>query len=191
MLTLARRLVAVLSPRCPQACVQRSHPAGTILTVATVAAASLCTGILLPRASHAPTLAHILGEPGPAGGGRFQVTVVFKLEDCESNLQFLALFQRPRIRQSTHVTALLAADQRMLGDARRALRRWVPTVNVRWANPAAIRSLRSLGFQRTPFLLVLDPAGRLRLAAPAPSTPEAYVRLGTVLSLLVEGSEEW
>ncbi|HEX6370959.1 MAG TPA: hypothetical protein VF006_18715 [Longimicrobium sp.] len=155
-----------------------------------VAAASvlivlLCTAFIL----HTPppaSIAAMVGVPSAPGGPGYTALVVFQEKDCESNLQMLRLFQRPRLRPAFQERGILLASGRGAGDAR--LRALVsaehPSFPFRLGTERDARTLHALGMSQTPYLIVLDGAGRVRYSTPAPAGPTEYVALARDLEQL-------
>ncbi len=160
--------------RCPG-----TAPAALAATLAAIA----LTATLTPQAGAfgriAPGVAPPVGELG--------VHVVFQLADCPSTFAFLDILGHPtlsgRVRLSTLVLigepADVPAAARALGDVAGGLPLTVASAPTR-------RAFRRLGFRRTPFLLVEDAAGVVRLAAPVPRGPRELRALHRSLQALAE-----
>ena len=128
----------------------------------------------------------IVEAPPPEAGG-LAVHVAFQLDDCPSTLAFLEILQHPSLADRVAVsTLLLLGDASQVPTAARALgpvgTRW----RVRTASAAARRSLRSLGFTRTPFFFVEDSEGALRFAASVPTDPRQLRALHASLHALAD-----
>lgn len=152
--------------------------------VAATAVVLACTlaVVLHPVASR--PLSDSLRAPDAPRDRQFEAIVVFQLEDCEGRLGVLELFRRPALRSAIRVTGLFVGAATALPQAERVLHRRGFSMRLRPASARAVQALRTVGFTGTPFLLVFDSLGRLRLTAPLPVEPEEHLRLATHLSLL-------
>lgn len=148
--------------------------------------AALAVGaVLLLSELPARTAESVLDVTGVAAGGALAATVVVQPEDCEGNLSLLGLLKRPVVARAVPTVQLL-----MIGTAadtvglRERLGTDAVDVAFRPVKDRSVRPLRFLGFLRTPFVVVLDAAGQVRLAQEAPVGAEDFVRLGAVLTAL-------
>lgn len=150
------------------------HPRATTCFRSAPAALAATLGVLALTATLTPET----GAPGrlavgeaPAAGA-LGLHVAFQLADCASTLAFLDILGHPSLAGRVRLSSLIfigeagdtAAAARALGDV--AVGR--PLIV---ASAPTRRALRRLGFRRTPFLLVEDTAGVVRMASPVPRGP--------------------
>ena len=117
---------------------------------------------------------------------RFHAHVFTQLADCQSNLGFLSLFRRPEIR-----AGISLSDAWVIGPAVDAdsVRPYVDAfglgdVRTQSIALAALAKIAVLGAAHTPFIIVFDRLGSVRLVADMPPTPRAYVALASMLTTL-------
>lgn len=133
----------------------------------------LCTaGLVIAKPATRP-LGAVLPASGPATP--FRAYVFFQPIDCSGNMEFLRVFARPRFRSHVSVTGMLvpgvtADDKR---DATRRFRNLTGSSVVEGASRETRAALRALGYLQTPFVVVLDEQGQVRLATPVPASFEA------------------
>lgn len=122
----------------------------------------------------------------PPGGMRFTAVVVFQAGDCESNLNFLNLFNRPQLRAQMHTQVLLGPSGllRWKSDEER-VQAALPGLRYRRATRREWRTLVDQGVDRTPYIVVRDEAGHVRLAHPAPASITDFLNLADDLNNLV------
>jgi hypothetical protein len=134
-----------------------------------------------------PSAGRRIVAASPPEPGGLAVHVAFQLDDCPSTLAFLEILQHPSLADRVAVSTLL-----FLGDASQAPRatRALGSVGTRWqvrtVSAATTRSLRSLGFTRTPFFFVEDSEGALRFAASVPTDPRQLRALHASLHALAD-----
>jgi len=157
----------------------------------------------------APTLATLLGgHDRPAGPRpttpptRLEAYLITSARDCSSNLGALDLLARDAIAPRIRLAAALVVEPRQHDDApatrpdSAALRtvreavtaRGLAAPAVRALDPATALLLRRIGYRSTPFLVVLDSAGALRLAAPPPLSFDDYRHLARTLDVLADAT---
>gem|GEM_PF-5046359 len=133
------------------------------------------------------SLSNVLHDrPLSVADARFHAHVFARLSDCRSNLGFLNLFKRPAIR-----VGISLSDAWVIGSAVDAdsVRPYVDafglgavrTKAIAWA---ALSNVAVLGAAHTPFIIVFDSLGRVRLVADVPASPRAYVALASMLTTL-------
>ena len=117
---------------------------------------------------------------------RFHAHVFTRLTDCQSNLGFLSLLRRPEIR-----AGISLSDAWVIGPAVDAdsVRPYVDAfglgaVQTKAIALAALANIAVLGAAHTPFIIVFDRLGSVRLVADVPATPRAYVALASMLTTL-------
>jgi hypothetical protein len=139
-----------------------------------------CTALLLRQRAPSPLVGELV--PATAGvQGKYRLVTVFQLGDCDSRLDFLTTLQTSRIAGMVDNTLLFVGSDRDYADVRKRLSTRVGSVAVSRASSRTIRQLRPFGYAMTPFTIVLDPQGRVRLTLP---TPEAASAVGLVESSL-------
>lgn len=162
---------------------------GPATLAALVAATILSAGALRRDAADPLTLAEALRGVAPGRGsvaeqeGRreYDAHLVMQRADCEGNVYALRFLQRPGIRQRVRLAGLLlvgsdadySAVRRRLGDAPQG-------APLRHADDATVRALRTIGYRSTPFLVIAERGGGVKMTMQLPSTPEelaAFARL--------------
>jgi hypothetical protein len=152
---------------------------------AIITAVMLCTGALLARpAGDAPPLAAAL--PRLDGDARdYDAYLVVQADDCASSLKMLTLFERPPVKARVGLAQLLLVGT--AGDlvrARRLLGGTGTGAPIRLADERVRRALGAVGYRATPFVVVTDRSGAVKLTAQAPATPEEYVAFGHLFASL-------
>lgn len=99
----------------------------------------------------------------------FRAIVVFHLEDCDSRIDFMHTFSRPRWRDSFAVEALVVGGAREEKAAAQSLAARGLSIAVS-AVASEAHPGRFLGYASTPYLLVMDRENRLRMIVPGPSS---------------------
>lgn len=121
----------------------------------------------------------------PAPGPGYTAWIVVQPEDCESNLSLLGLLARPLVaRGIPRVELRLIGGPADTVGLRERLGPDAASLGLGVVSHRSVRPLRFLGFRRTPFLIVLDGEGQVRLAVESPRAAEDFVRLGAVLTAL-------
>jgi hypothetical protein len=151
--------------------------------VALAVAAGIVAAIFVPRISpeSVPISKAFPLEAGDAK--RLRAFVVVDPEDCSSNLSFLDLFQR----DTTHVRLsrlYLRGPRNQLNATRALLRDRGITTPLIPESKAVTRALQQLGSTGTPFLVVLDADGVVRLSMYSPPGIETYVSFPKLLNSL-------
>jgi hypothetical protein len=158
-------------------------------SLAALVAATILAAALRRDAAAPPTLAEALRGVGPRrvtaaeheGPGEYDAHLVMQRADCEGNVYALRFLQRPGIRQRVRLAGLLlvgsatdyAAVRRRLGDAPQG-------APLRRADDATVRALRTIGYRSTPFLVIAERGGGVKMTLQLPSSPEelaAFARL--------------
>lgn len=109
--------------------------------------------------------------------------VAFQQRDCESNLEFLHVLERPEFRDGVTVVALFSGTRGEFADAIVRLESRYPRVRFARLGSRERRLLSQLGHAATPYWLLLDRSGAVRLSAPAPPDPLAYRTFAQSLEL--------
>jgi hypothetical protein len=142
---------------------------------------------IVARPVRLPTLANVANPDQGVPATPFTALVVFQEKDCESNLQILHLFERPSLRPAFSARGVLLPSSRRPDRRLEALvRHAYPSFEFRRAARGDARTLHALGFQRTPYLVVLDQGGRVRFRTTPPPTPAYFVLLARELRQLAE-----
>jgi hypothetical protein len=154
---------------------------GTALAVVVVVA---CTMTILRQRTRDVPLSRLLNADN-AVSSQWSAYVVFRAADCDSRLDFLALFDRAEIAARVtprHLLLLGSATEhiqtiRQLGARAHGLPIDREGQRLRIA-------LERLGANGTPIVVLLDQAGAVRFLSPAPQTPPEYVALAHTLTAL-------
>lgn len=154
---------------------------GTALAVVVVVA---CTATILIQRTRDIPLSRLLNADN-AARSQWSAYVVFQAADCDSRLDFLALFDRAEIAARVMPRHLL-----LLGSAtehRQAIRELGSRAHglpIARADQRLRIALERLGANATPIVVLLDQAGAVRFLSPAPQTPPEYVALAHTLTAL-------
>ena len=154
---------------------------GTALAVVVVV---VCTATVLIQRTRDIPLGRLLNAD-KAGRSQWSAYVVFQAADCDSRLDFLALFDRAEIAARVIPRRLL-----LLGNAtehRQAIRQLGSRAHglpIARADQRLRIALERLGANGTPIVVLLDQAGAVRFLSPAPQTPPEYVALAHTLTAL-------
>jgi hypothetical protein len=154
---------------------------GTALAVLVVVA---CTVIILTQRARDVPLNRLLNADKTVSG-QLSAYVVFQAADCDTRLDFLALFDRAEIAARVTPRLLL-----LLGDAtehREAIRQLGPRAHglpIARADRRLRNALEHLGASGTPIVVVLDQVGAVRFLSPGPRTPPEYIALAHTLTAL-------
>lgn len=120
-----------------------------------------------------------------SGRGVLDGYVVAQPADCEGNLSFIALLDRPEIARGIRLRGVLiagSAAQVRAAAAQPTIRRTgMPVMRLR---SSTSRALATLGVRSTPYFVVFARSGGVRLAVHSPRTPQEYVRLARLLTAL-------
>ena len=165
------------------------HAPGLTSLATLLVAAVLAAGALRRDGTRQPTLAEALRDAGPQsltaadreGPAEYDAHLVLQRADCEGNVHVLRFLQRPAIHERVRLAALIlvgsaadhAAVRARLGDAPLG-------APLRRANDPTVRALRTIGYRSTPFLVIAERGGGVKMTLQLPSTPEelaAFARL--------------
>jgi hypothetical protein len=120
----------------------------------------------------------------PKDTGRVKIQTGFLLQaaDCTGNLRMLHLLHRRQVRDALQLNVIwfvgAARDSTLI---RGLLPLWAQRVPLRQASTSLLRGLRQLGHTSTPALIVLDQAGRVRLATQSPRSSREVAGLRRVI----------
>ncbi len=136
-----------------------------------------CTAAVLVFNTRPRPLGPVLGSahPAPADHNAFRAYVVLQSEDCDSNLEFLRVFSRPKFRSRISVVGVVTGTDSPgeTATAAQLMAAQHSSIEVIEITREIARALTPLGFETTPFLVLLDPQGKVRLATPAPQGYDA------------------
>jgi hypothetical protein len=116
---------------------------------------------------------------------RLRAFIVVNAEDCSGNLSFLVLFQRDTTRVRLSRLYYRGPTSELAATAARLRERGVNTPLVPETKGVSA-ALTALGSTNTPFLVVLDVDGVVRLAMTSPPDIDTYVKLPQLLKSLWE-----
>jgi hypothetical protein len=128
----------------------------------------LCTGVLIWAPG--PQLVGSL-PVSTSQEARYQAFVVFRSADCDGNLSFAQVFERPRYRSSFRLMGIVLDAEPDEPDLRSKLRRSGVKMRVVGANRGLRRSIASVSNESGPHLVIVDRGGRLRTVTVTPKTP--------------------
>lgn len=139
------------------------------------------------RAAPQQTIAEAIQAESPAfprERGRVKIQTGFLLQaaDCTGNLRMLHLLHRSPVREALQLNVIwfvgAAHDSTLI---RGLLPTWARHVPLRHASTSLLRNLRQLGHTSTPALIVLDQAGRVRLATQSPRSSREVAGLRRII----------
>lgn len=133
-----------------------------------------CTGVLLWGDRRQVGTFVSLGARAGVPTGQPVLVVAFQARDCDANLGFLSVLERPELSTSVAALGLFSGTQAEFDGVIARLNRRYPHVRFELLRPGEARLLSVLGHRETPFWLFLDRSGALVLSEQAPSTPLAY-----------------
>lgn len=136
-----------------------------------------------------PALASLLlPHPADHAAQRFSAVVVAQPADCDGNLGFFAVFERPSL--ADHITThrvLVQGTGRDTVALRNRLPRALRQARIELLAESHRTLLHALGYRATPLLLLFDRERRLRYAGMVPMTSaERAVQLATITPLVTE-----
>jgi hypothetical protein len=138
------------------------------------AAPALLLGVvslaLVAASAHRPFAASPFAEAGvPVGADTSKLLhayVVMQAGDCNSNLEFLHVFDRPGLKERYGLSGLVVESS--ASDARAILAEKQIALPVKEMSARMAAHSKLLGYPKTPFLVVINRGGMIRFAAPAP-----------------------
>jgi hypothetical protein len=148
-----------------------------------------CTGALLARPTAPTSLGEALRVAAKSGGARharaaahdYDAHLVVRLDDCDGNVHALRFLRRSAVRERVHFAdVLLVGSESDLVAARRRLGDAPDGTPIRRADDRTTSALRALGFRATPFVVIADHSGALKMALQLPASVEemaAFARL--------------
>lgn len=155
----------------------------TLFVAAAFLVVLVCTALILTPHLRRTSLSRAVLHAQPADG-RHRFVFVVQARDCEGNLWFLDLLQRPELKRSFVPVGLFAGDERDLPHASARVAEHAPASALRVMSRGEAIALSSLGHPGTPYWLVIAPEGNVVLSGPAPASPDGYLRMARMLELL-------
>jgi hypothetical protein len=140
----------------------------TLFVAASSLVVLLCTAVLVwaPQPELVSSLPAFSTASVP-----YRAYVIFRDGDCDGNLSFVQLFQRPRYRAAFHLTGVLLDAAPDDPDVRSKLERSGVTMDMARADRALRRAVAQLSPEPGPLLVVVDRDGRLRVVSMTPKSP--------------------
>jgi hypothetical protein len=163
-----------------------TSPLMTVLLIVAVAAVSAVAWMAVSPARQSaitPIAREFPFDPGDST--RLRAFIVVNAEDCSGNLSFLVLFQRDTTRVRLSRLYYRGPTSELTATATRLRERGVTTPLVPETKGVSA-ALTALGSTNTPFLVVLDVDGVVRLAMTSPPDIDTYVKLPQLLKSLWE-----
>ena len=147
----------------------------------------LCVGwvgaMVFPRARPVFPAGFAQGE----AGARYRAVVVVQEGDCSTAIDFVHVFSRPHLRGAYQIDGLLVG-RGTIDHARSRLSASGITLPLR-RDAGTARRIHALGYDSTPYLLLVDARGRIVFATPPPSSPQDTHSLSRILGALAQGPD--
>lgn len=130
------------------------------------------------------------GTPFPAGfargkaDARYRAVIVVQEGDCSARIGFVHVFSRPHLREAYQLDGLLVGRGTIDGARSRLAASGIALPLRKDAGTA--RRIHALGYDSTPYLLLVDGQGRIVFATPPPTSPQDTDRLSQILGALTE-----
>jgi len=158
----------------------RIRPSVAVIAGATLTVVLAGAGLRSVAAPPA-TLAAALRAPPTRGPGDYQAHLVVQPSDCDGNVHVLRFLRRAPIRARVTVAeVLLVGSHRDFAAVRRRVGDAPDGIPMRRADDRTVRALRTIGYRSTPFLVIAERGGGVKMTLQLPSTPEevaAFARL--------------
>jgi hypothetical protein len=143
----------------------------------------VCTGaLLLQRSTGLPALSLLRAHAAPAPSTPV-LLVAFQARDCDGNLEFLSVLQRPVFKGRVPAVALFSGSREEFRRVYPRLASRYPHVSFTRLSRKEARSLAVLGHRSTPYWALLDQAGAVRVSGPAPGNPMDYNGFAELVAL--------
>lgn len=159
----------------------RERSAGWVVATLVVLA---CTGFVRYQNSPARALGGAVGVVRDVGPEYIAVGV-FQLRDCDEAAAYLHAFMEGPARGRFEVRGLVVGHAADVTQAVAKLGRDVNGVSVRKATRRDMVALEAIGYPATPYVLVIDRAGRLRWTSPPPRSPAEWTAFRQAVAMLV------
>ncbi len=128
--------------------------------------------------------------PATIDAAPLSTALVLHADDCPGNFRMFNLLHRADVRTAVALTVIwyvgAPADSVRI---RQALPAWMAQVALRQVPMHVTRELARLGHRTTPVLLMLDDAGRLRLATQSPRSGREFAALQRIITGLTWSEE--
>lgn len=163
----------------------RDRPTGWVVATMLVLA---CTGFVRYQNSPERSLGRTVGierQEGP----EYIAVAVFQLRDCDQASGYLRVFTEGPAAGRFEVRGVVAGPTRDVTEAAAKLGRDIQGVSVRRGGRRTMVALAALGYAATPYVIVVDRAGRLRWTSPPPRTAAEWSVFREAVSLMA-GTEE-
>jgi hypothetical protein len=161
----------------------KEHVRQSASVIAATSVVLACTAFLRIQSSSVE-LGELAGGP-PARGNGYRVLLVFQVRDCESPRPWLRVFDEPGIRERVAVSGVVLGGGVKEGEAAERIEAVYRRIPLRAAGRAGARTLWWLGYRSTPYVIILDSDGRVRLATPAPMSDEQADQLRRAIRHLI------
>lgn len=161
----------------------RATPGSLAVLLILVAASVLVCTLLLLRDAYRGGLSGALGADGYLQPGEYHAVLLVQPTDCGTRLEVLHALGPVRKPRGITASALVVGPAPRAKQVIQLLRSHGNELPVRHRGSAP-RGLQVLGYTRTPFIIVFDSAGRVRLATPAPTAPAELTQFEHLLAAL-------
>ncbi|HUP20470.1 MAG TPA: hypothetical protein VM778_11010 [Gemmatimonadota bacterium] len=158
----------------------RDRPGGWVVATLVVLA---CTGFVQYQNTPERSLGGTVGVERDAGP-EYVALGVFQLRDCDQAAAYLRVFTEGPALGRFEVRGLVAGHAADVMQAVAKLGRDVKGVSVRKAARRDMVALEAIGYGATPYVLVIDRAGRLRWTSPPPRSPAEWSAFRQAVAVL-------
>jgi hypothetical protein len=130
----------------------------------------------------------LAGTPLPAGiaqgeaDAKYRAVIVVQEGDCSARIGFVHVFSRPHLKEAYRLDGLLVG-RGTIDHARSGLSASGIAIPLR-RDARTARRIHALGYDSTPYLLLVDTRGRIVFATPPPTSPQETHRLSRILGAL-------
>jgi hypothetical protein len=115
-------------------------------------------------------------------GSRYRAVIVVQEGDCSARIGFVHVFSRPHLKEAYRIDGLLVGNG-TIDRARSHLSAAGIALPLR-RDAGTARRIHALGYDSTPYLLLVDARGRIVFATPPPTSPQDTHRLSRILGAL-------
>lgn len=161
----------------------RSGVSNVVVVVATLLVV-ICTALLHKQTVSRGTIYDVVFRQ-KISSRKATLALVATADDCRGNLSVLSLFQRPLLNERLNTVVLLDGSEDELRAIRDDLRREHGAQDLRRISRSEKVALAGLGTKTTPFWVLFDGAGRVRMVGHAPRSPQERLALATMLETSV------